>query len=226
MCTLFIDFWADVFDESSVAWPLTIFFKTTGLHHKMKESWGLTAVLRACIVALPFSVAQECWRGSQGGSWGPASEDVKSAAGGSVLCCVGPWLAAGNDRDRRQSRHKLVSSFLPPAPAQWLLKGVREKGLRFHMWYISPYKEQTIVGNILPFHTKSVLWHSLPPRLLRAEGLLSSGRRLAPEKFHLKVNPLKMGTRVFIVYWGLVGGVGGGERKSNGDFHHENWTEL
>ena len=142
MCTLFIDFWANVFDDSSVAQPLTIFFKTTGLHHRKKESRGLTAVLRACIVALPFSVAQECWWGSQGGAWGPASEDVKSVQLGvlSRAVLVLDWqLEMMTGIEGKPSTGSCLHSYPPPHPP-WLLKGVREKGLRCRKYFAFPYK--------------------------------------------------------------------------------------
>lgn len=68
-----------------------------------------------------------------------------------VFCpaVCGPRLAAGNN-GRRQTEHRLFVSSCPHP----LLKRVKGKGPSCHTWYISPCKDQTVAGNILPSHTR------------------------------------------------------------------------
>ena len=142
MCTLFIFFWANVFDD----------FCCMALDNILQNYWLASQDER---VTRSHSCSQGLYCGTSFLSspgmltgvpgWGVRPSHwgcEECAAGGFVLCCVGPWLAAGNnDRDRRQTKHRLFSSFLPAPPHPlWLLKGVREKGLRCRKYFAFPYK--------------------------------------------------------------------------------------
>lgn len=49
---------------------------------------------------------------------------------------------------------RMVAVFFILFCSRWLLKGLKENAPSCHMCYVSPCKDQAIVGNVLPLHTK------------------------------------------------------------------------